>query len=97
MSALQTMITEDHALQVKRLVEAFPDDSRDRAQATNLALEAYAHYDPALHKLRTPNAYAHVGITRPEFFRSVAFDAFLATRNIGLAGRMLDWLIAGTS
>lgn len=97
MSALQTLITEDHAVHVKRLVEAFPDDSRDRAQATNLALEAFAAYDPALHRLRTPSAHAHIGISRPEFFRSVALDQFLRTRNIGLAGRMLDWLIAGRS
>lgn len=79
----------------RRLLSGIPD-RRFAGESVALAVEAFEHYDPRQHHL------SHLGadhrqpaeMSYPAFFRLVAGDTFAVTRNIGLAGLVLDRLIA---
>lgn len=84
MPALPTMINDPHSREVTRLASMFTSDSRDRLQAVSLAVTAFPLYDPKAHK----------GMSRPAIFRELAPAEFARTVNVGLAGKVLDFLIA---
>jgi hypothetical protein len=92
MAQVQRLISQ---LDDRRLLEGI-DDRRFAVEAIALAVEAFGRYDARTHRLshegadgRQPGEMSYAA-----FFRLVAFDTFRVTRNIGLAGRILDKLIA---
>lgn len=84
MPPLPTMIDDLHSREVTRLASMFASDSRDRLQAISLAMAAFPLFDPKAHK----------GMSRPAIFRELAPAEFARTTNVGLAGKVLDFLIA---
>jgi hypothetical protein len=72
------------------------DDRRFAGEAVRLAREAFECFDPMTHKI------SHEGADRRQpgqtsyntFFRAVALNTFAKTRNPGLAGKVLDRMIA---